>query len=291
MPENLTTTWRFLFGFYKAEDAVTLAKSQGLEFTSEMEASLRSKVAQANHYVQALPDRSRIVPHTYPASPEHEAYLAALAAEPTFSETTQGMTGWAWRNIELKNLRTFQPCLNWDYVQQLIGSVPDPADKDATLRFCLPARDSMPPQRLLAGFNPTTNTFSIVTEHLDLRVVGQVQGEDPNTKRKFFGFVVGFGLPTLTVARYNGAYLLKNGYHRAAALMAKGHTTAPALVVDTDNLQMTGALGPGFFGPDTLLSPRGPVLSDFLTSGAVDISRSKLRTVVTVHAEAQQLAV
>jgi hypothetical protein len=291
MPTTETTTWRFLFGFYRFEEALTIARSQGLELSPEADRDLQAKLSRAVSCIGKESGQS--VPHVNvgPVSPTQDQYLAELAADPTFAESIQGMSAWHWGNVELSGLRTFQPSVNWEYIQKLVPTAPAPRDQDGTVKFCLPKRGSAPPQRVLTGFNPVTNTFSIVSEHLDFRVVGQVQGEDPNTKRNFFGFVVGFGLPTLTVAHYRGNYLLKNGYHRAVALLAKGHSTAPALVVEAETLQMTGALGPGFFTTDILGSARPPVLGDFLSNAAVDIQRPKLRTVVSIRAEAQQLSV
>lgn len=267
-----------------------MVSAQGIPLDSNALEDLRTKVSKATSFVKSLPLRSATSPSVTEPSPESRDHLAKLEAEPTFKELTTGMKGWAWKQVELAKIRTFQPSVNWDYVQQLVERAPKETDADATLKFCLPLAGSGGLQRVVVTFNPVTNTYSIVSEHLDLRIVGQVQGEDPATKRKFFGFATGFGLPTLTVSRYRDMYLLKNGYHRAVALLAKGHKKVPALVVETDSFQMTGAVGAGFFTIDVLSSPKPPFLSDFLSNAAVEIARPRLRTVLTVHGESQALA-
>jgi len=285
-----TTTWRFLLGFYQVEEAVNVVKSLGLPLTPQDESDLRAKATKARLLVESAPVRTKTVPRILDVPEAHHEYLRKLEAESTFPECTTGMKGWGWRLVELGSLRTFQPSVNWDYVQTLVARAPESSDADAVLKFCLPLAGTGGLQRVVVSFNQVNNTYSIVSEHLDLRIVGQVQGEDQATKRKFFGFATGFGLPTLTVAHYRDMYLLKNGYHRAVALLAKGHRYVPALVVETYSYQMTGAGGSGFFTVDILSSTKPPLLSDFLSQAAIDAQRPKLRTVLTVHGEGQALA-
>jgi hypothetical protein len=290
MDSTDSTLWRFLFGFYQLEEAIAIATSQGVPLDPPAVEQLRVKIERAISHVRTPPRGGVTTPSVSEIPTGFRDHLAKLEGESTFIELTTGMRGWAWKQVDLASLRTFQPSVNWDYVQKLKARAPAPNDPGATLRFCLPAAGSGTPQRVAVTFNPTVNTYSIVTEHLDFRIVGQVQGEDPATKRKFFGFATGFGLPTLSVAHYRDMYLLKNGYHRAVALLASGHVKVPALVVETDSFQMTGAAGAGFFTIDILSSARPPLLSDFLSDAAVDISRPKMRTVLTIHGEGQPLA-
>lgn len=290
-PDSETAIWRFLLGFYKADEALTIVKSQGLVTSPEQESDVRKRISEASTFVKGVGPRrpEDVKPSDVPGSIRD--HLTKLEGEPTFKECITGMDRWSWKLMELSELRTFQPSVNWDYVSKLADRVPAKGDVDSLAKFCLPLAGSGAPQRVIVSFNPVVNSYSIVTEHLDLRIVGQVQGEDPATKRKFFGFVTGFGLPMMTAVRYKGTYLLKNGYHRAVALLSAGHMRVPMLVVETDSFGMTGAASPGFFGIDLLVSPKAPLLSDFLSGAAVDVQRPKLRTVLLIHGEAQQLAV
>src|SRR5439155_2629740 len=104
-----------------------------------------------------------------------------------------------------------------------------------------PSNKVKPLDPLLVNFNPVTNTFNIVTDNLDFRIVGNVQGQDPQSGRRFFGFALGSGLPQISVAEYKGRYLLKNGYHRAYVLAKAGHERIPVLLVSVNNYADTGA--------------------------------------------------
>jgi hypothetical protein len=117
-----------------------------------------------------------------------------------------------------------------------------------------------------------------------------VQGEDPQTGRRFFGFAYGGGLPQMSVVDYKGLCMIKNGYHRAYALLEKGHKFMPCLILKTDNYQVTGAAGVGFFGFELLLSEQSPIMDDFLSSAAVVYPRRLVRTIVSIHGEVQVVA-
>ncbi|MGP8077190.1 MAG: hypothetical protein ACLP78_00740 [Thermoplasmata archaeon] len=290
MEPGETTTWRFLFGFYQLEEAVAIANAQGISYNPTELESLRGRISEAISAVSVLKSRAGVVPKIVDVPASYRDRLGKLETEPTFKELVTGMKSWAWKLVELGSLRTFQPSVNWGYVERLVKRAPKESDEASVLDFCLPLAGTGTPQRVVVSFNPTANTYSIVSEHLDLRIVGQVQGEDPTTKRRFFGFATGFGLPTITIAHYRDMYLVKNGYHRAVALLAAGHKRIPALVVEADTYQMTGAAGQGFFTIDVMSSPRPPFLSDFLSHAAVNITRPLLRTVLTIHGEGQALA-
>jgi hypothetical protein len=64
----------------------------------------------------------------------------------------------------------------------------------------------------------------------------------------------------LMFVRQNGdRCALANGYHRAAALRARGIDMAPVVVVKSQSL----APGPGFFQETLLMSDRPPLVDDF----------------------------
>jgi len=135
-------------------------------------------------------------------------------------------------------------------------------------------------------FNSAQNTYSIVSENLDLRVLANVQGET-DVKRKFVGFTYGFGLPQIFAVQFRGLLILKNGYHRAYSLLKKGHRAIPCIVLKTDNFALTGANRAGMFPRDILLSDKSPIMSDYLTRAAVTTPRRRMRAVLTIHAGAE----
>ena len=66
------------------------------------------------------------------------------------------------------------------------------------------------------------------------------------------------------VARYRGRWFLRDGYHRAYDLLQAGVFAMPAVIVYARTLDELGASGARFFSEETLISPRPPMLTDFL---------------------------
>ncbi len=223
--------------------------------------------------------------------PEFDARFTQLKSDPTFPEHLIGMKSNRFAMVELAKLHCFQLNVNMEYVDSLVARAPEPSDLPETVKFCLPTRDEVGKTAVIASFNPNTNTFAAVTQNLDFRVAGQMQGEDPITHRAFSGFIYGGGLPQMSVVEYKGMFILKNGYHRAVALLRKKHEFLPCLLLSTDGFQFTGGQAQGFMPIDTIMSDRSPVLADFLSPAAILVARRRLRLMITVHSEAQIIPV
>lgn len=282
--------WLTLLGFYLPEEALQLVKNQGVQqVTSDDE--WKRKITIARRVVEDARQARVPPPAVEPLGELHADRIARLRAEPTFAEHLQGATGLDFAWVELARIRCFQPQLNEEYIRRLVEAGPRAGDENATVAFCLPTREERAKTQVLAGFNPVTNTFTAVTENLDLRVLGNAQSEDPVSGRKIAGFVWGFGLPQVAVAEYNGQFFLKNGYHRAYALLKLGHTRIPCILVHTQLFQFTGAQGPGMFNIDIVTGTRSPVLADFSSDAAVSVPHRRLRLMLSVHAEVQAVPV
>ena len=112
-----------------------------------------------------------------------------------------------------------------------------------------------------------------------------VQGKDPGGPA-FTGFAIGSGLPQMSVAEFQGRYILKNGYHRAVALLRAGITEAPCLVVHAKNYNATGANAPGFLPRELILSDKPPRLEDFNSAeAAVPYPRRLTKAVIVIQAQ------
>jgi len=283
------SNWLTLIGFMGEEQGLNHVKSQGFEIKDESE--WRSKVRNAATFAAGLTGRVNPRPEVKELGEQFEGRFKMLREEPTFQEHMVGMKVEKFALVELASLRCFQIQLNSEYLDSLMKAAPTSDDFEATVRFCLPTKDERQKTPMLASVNPASNTFTAVTENLDLRIVGNVQGEDPSTGRKFSGYAYGFGLPQISVVEYKGILILKNGYHRAYSLYKKGHKYLPCLFLSTDGFQFTGAQAPGFFTVDAITSPNGPILSDFDSKAAMMIPRRRLRVMVTVHAEIQVVPV
>ncbi len=283
--EVLRSSWQTLAGFWDEPTALNYARGQGVPLAAEEFEGLKEKIAKARDYVQGLPARTADNPVVQPFNESERGNLKDLESEPTFREHLQGMKKWEYAWVELAKTVVFQPSLNTAYVESLMKDVPARQDRAAVIQLCLPLTKRAGPKLVTQGFDPGSNTFSIVTDNLDFRILGQVQGEEPESGRKFVGFAYGGGLPQMSIVEYKGRFLLKNGYHRAYALFRAGHQYLPCLLVHTDNYAMTGAQAPGFFPVDTVVSERPPRLEDFSSPAAVAIPRRLLRIMITVHGE------
>jgi hypothetical protein len=278
-------------GFFTVEAALDMVKRQAVPMDSTQEERLKSEISNAVSYVSKISGRNSIHPGLTEIPKGNEDRLAKLQLETTFSEHTQGSSDWGFKMVELGKLRCFQSLLNSEYLDELKSRVPKVGDIDGLLRFCLPLRDEMPKSEVLAGLNVATNTFTVVSENLDLRLVGTLQGEDQSTKRRFVGFAFGFGLPQMSVAEFKGIHILKNGYHRAYALYQAGHRSIPVIRVVVNSYEGTGGARQGFFPSDSVLSDNGPTLEDFFSPACVTIPQRRMRVILTAHSETQTLPV
>ena len=275
-----------LLGFFTEAEAFNILKSQGIPFTPKQEEELNTKVREALKHASTIAGRRAVVPDVKEIPVQYMADREQrLRNEPTFAEHLIGMSGVSLSQVEIGNLHVFQPNLNMDYVKRLVAKAPEPDNLADLLRFCLPLREEVEKFPVVGGFNPNTNTVTLMSENLDMRMLGQVQGEDPKTGHRFFGFAYGGGLSQISVVDYKGVFMIKNGYHRAFALLEKGHKFMPCLLLKTDDYQATGAAGTGFFSLELMLSDRSPILSDFQSPAAVAYPRRLIRVVASIRGE------
>ncbi|MGA2666018.1 MAG: hypothetical protein ABSF83_13850 [Nitrososphaerales archaeon] len=278
--------WSALLGFLPERDALEFihrAVPSPLTTDDEWLARIRT----ARDAASGVPSRAGTRPATDEIPSRLAGRLATLEGEPTFQELLPGTRSHRFAMVELSKLRCYQVNLDLEYLASLARSVPAAADEEGTMRFCLPLREERKVSEVLLSSNPEANSVSLISEDLGLRLMGTVSGEYPASDRKFTGFVYGFGTPLFSVTEYRGAFTIKNGYHRALALLRKGHVMAPALVMATENPSLVTPARAGYFPIETITSERPPLLSDFDSPAAVTIPRRRSRVVITMHAEAQ----
>ncbi len=280
--------WKSLLGFYTEAEAMTIIRSQGIPVDSNKEQALSEQIRMAVEHVRSFRGRRALRPQiTEIPAKDIQDRRTKLEDEPTFREHLAGILEHSLASVEIDKLHAFQPNLNIEYVERLKQRAPSPGDIAGLLKFCLPLHDEVPKSPALGNFNQNSNTFTLTSENLDLRILGSVQGEEPTTRRSFFGFAYGKGLPQMSVVEYQGMYMIKNGYHRAYALLERGHKWFPCILLRTDNYNATGATGVGFFSIDLMMSDRSPLLSDFSSPAAITYPRRLLRVIVSIHAEVQ----
>ena len=192
--------------------------------------------------------------------------------------------------VELANMHCFQTQLNLEYIGSLVETAPDPGEQEKTVSFCSPTLNGYKKTMALSSLNSNNNTFWVTTESLDFRILGNIQGEDTPTGRKFAGFAYGSGFPQISVVDCNGT-TLKNGYHRAYALLKKRHKFLPCLSLTADIFQPGSVRAQGSSPTSLIISNRSPVLSDFETDAASPVPRRRVRQMASIHAEVQVVPV
>lgn len=280
--------WIGLLGFLKEIEANQVATNFDPE-KHYNESEFQHRTKDAREYVNGLGGRDGVEPQVEEIHDSER--INKLKSDVSYKEHIAGMTSNKIALVESEKLHSFQPFLNEEYVNKLIRIAPEVGDLEGLMKFCLPLREEQPQNLVNNMFNTSTNTYSIVTENLDFRLIGNVQEQDDNSGRHFSGFAYGGGLLQMSVVKYKGITLLKNGYHRAYALYKKGHKFIPFIVLETPSFQFTGASIPGFFPIELLQSNKPPLLSDFDSIAAVKIPRKRIRAVITIHAELQFLTV
>lgn len=273
--------WLALLGFEAEQNALQTIQRQGLRnFNAD---HWLPKIRVANAAVNRISGRQLVKPEIKEFDGKYNERIQKLQSEQTFQEHLIGIKSHKFAFIELSKIHCFQRMLNIEFVDSLMKKTPEPSDVEETVKFCLPTKEEKTPNEVMSTTG--NNTISFISDNLDFRILGLVQGEDNNTGRQFAGFQYGFGLPLLTVAEYKGIMLLKNGYHRAFSLLRKGHKFLPCLFVQTDNFQSTGAQSDGFFPIDVIMSDKSPILSDFASEAAIVIPRRRFKKMITIHAE------
>ena len=185
--------------------------------------------------------------------------------------------GWAVRVADLTRVCSLQQSVSSQQARDRVSEV-DPDDLVSIAAVTLPAPSTA---EVPAQFDEQRKAWIITAPNPNLRITGAMNG--PSENGPVFGFSVAVLPSFLQVARHHGRYVLRDGYHRAFGLLARGITRAPAFVRDFG----VGALGTaaGLFATDVYLGDRPPLLSDFLDDEvAADVDVPAVQKMIVVHA-------
>lgn len=168
--------------------------------------------------------------------------------------------------VDLSVVCSLQQSVASQQAEERVSAVdPDDLVSIADVTLPPPTATEIPMQ-----FDEQTKAWIITAPNPNLRITGAAQvGTDTGP---LCGFTFGILPSFLQVARHHGRYVLRDGYHRAYGLLARGIKRAPAFVRDFG----VGALGtnPGLFDTDVYLGDRPPLLEDFRAddvAGDVDV--------------------
>lgn len=271
---------KVLLGYMSEQDAIGFLKSQ-CSIEGATYDHLRTLWSNAKSAVDALPPKD-LSAEIVDLDVQTKEHVEEVSNQPAFPEVVQ-QRRWSFRAVEIDKLVCFQKHVDIDYATGLAKDL-NFADADTLIEFCLPLR---PARRQIAKtVDPYQNVYTIFAPNMDFRILGMEEAEDPVTKRKLFGFAVGFGVRFIQVVHFANRYFLKNGYHHVYALGRNGVKHVPCILIEGENLEDTGAGRPGFFPDDLLLSARPPTFADFLESRiAAELQMRPVTKIVRVKAE------
>jgi len=215
------------------------------------------------------------------------AYVDELKAQPFYQAfTAEG--GWQVRMADLRRVRSLQPVVHTDHAaDRTEGATPN--DLLSLARITLPHSRAKDPMAVA----PTADGrgWILTCRNPQLRVRGPYKGDlDSNGyKTKVFGIETEIPNSLMQVVRWQGAYILRDGYHRAYGLLSRGITSVPVMYREFPDAQLPIA-GPGLFDPVVYLGERAPLLADYLDDAvAANIEVPRLQKTLVIQVQVMEL--
>lgn len=251
---------RALIGFMDETEAVDFLRGRCILDKGNGE-DIHAAWAAAKSAVDALEPAS-LSPSILDVGPEFKPQLEAVLQDPTFREAV-GTNEWSFKQVEIDKLVCFQKYLDTDYSAELAKDL-HLTDMARVIELCLPRN---PPKRTIgAAFDPNEHSATLFASSMDFRVLGDTRGEDPVTKRRMYGFAVGWGVPFVSVVHLGDRHFLKNGFHRVYLLRERGLTHVPCILLEGKTFADTGAVKAGFFPESLLSSEKPPVFAHYFSN-------------------------
>lgn len=266
---------RALIGWMSEDAAAVALAGSSTPTLAQVQQAARARDAAASRLHEL--DQSGIVS---PATPELLSYAEELKAAGTASAFFT--EGWSVNLVDLRFVCAFQPQVDVESAANRVALVDD-ADVVGIAAVTLPTD---PPAPVPMGFNSSTNVWSCASPNHNLRILGNFSGplaEAGNVPG--FGFAVATMPSFVQVAMFNGRYYLRDGYHRAVGLLARGVNVVAAFVKALDSIESMVPNPAGMLPQAAYLGARPPTLADYLDdSVAADVAIPIVHKVVLVHA-------
>ena len=200
----------------------------------------------------------------------------ALSVHAVRSDLHEEMAGleWSLGIVDLRSLLAFQRRISFN---PNLPAIPLPAQQDWTALVALSCGPAKPVSYAI-GRCADSNAIILRSDdpNLHLRV----------TNDQAMPFTVHAGSPFFEVALYRDRWFLRDGYHRAYALLKAGIFKLPAVIVQARTRAELGAVQPWFFSEETLFSFSPPHVIDFLNDAlTLDYDRPSLVKTVRIMME------
>lgn len=214
-------------------------------------------------------------------------HIDAFVNDPHFqaSRGDHPEDSWDIKMVPIENLVTFQPAVTKTAYQTDLSTTTDTVTD--LLEFALPV-DAAPlveDQRIRDTF---FSGWQFVTRSPNVHLSGPYHSRsstDDDTVLATVSFELKSNPNFVYVAHFEDRYILKNGNHRVYQLLQAGETHVPAVVIEADTYDETGANQSGFFDRGLVMGDRPPLLTDYETPIAVSIDRRATNRVIRLIAE------
>ena len=164
----------------------------------------------------------------------------------------------AWRPqyVDLRRVIALQKLIVTDGLDARVAAASE--NKEALVELCLPTAG--PEVELDVTPDVTGRAIMISSPNPNLRSQGLNLSVPPGN---VVAGAFGLGSPHMTVVRLGDRYVLRDGTHRAAGLLARGTFTVPLVVIEGTGPSDI-AMNPDLFPPQVALGEHPPLVVDFL---------------------------
>lgn len=215
--------------------------------------------------------------------------LEVRAQDATLRSALAGLD-WSLQIVDLRRVIAYQKMVTIDGLDERIA--PAQADSTQLLELCLPREQAEPPKNLLRDADQ--KGFTISSLNPNLRIAGnqvktvQVAPEEgmQPTSMLAVTFLISMGTSYLKVASYKDRDFLREGYHRAAALLRAGIYEIPCVYIKARSLEDLGGNRETTLHYDILFGDRPPLLDDFWNDNvSAVVDQQVFRKAIRVTAE------
>ncbi len=189
---------------------------------------------------------------------ELEGYMTVLRADPAAAQMFA--SGWDVAVVDLSKVIAFQPQVFTDSAADRMSGI-DGSSIDDIARVTLPVQ---PPASLPILFDAARKCWHVVSRNPNLQAVAPWAGPVPTPQGlvTVIGFVLSIPTSFVQVAEFDGRHYLRDGYHRAYALISAGVTNVPAFVRRIDTIEEL--VPPGMLPQAAYRGLTPPFLPDYL---------------------------
>ena len=271
---------RSLIGWLPTEMAQAALAGPGVQ--PPYEPHIVDRAAAANAAVAARPPHRTDIGAVTDLPDELVEYIDELRAKPFYQAFAA--EGWQVRMADLRRVRALQPMVHTDHAAERTLGV----RRDELLSV---ARVTLPHSRAkeLMATVPTADGrgWILTCRNPQLRIRGPYKGDcdERGYKTKVFGIETEVVNSLVQVVRWRGAYILRDGYHRAYGLLSSQVHSVPVLYHEFPD-QQPPVVAPGLFDPNVYIDERAPLLTDYLddaVSADIEVRRTQKTLVIQVQ--------